>query len=151
VERFARIEVYPDKMTYDLVGAACVELGVSGEVLLRAFGAHWVKMTAASGYGDLFDISAGSEGFWGVLKSLDHLHARLEMSLPDLQPPHFWCSEISAGSARLHYQSKRPGLAPMVVGLLEGLAAKYGQQVEIRHDRKKAEGAEHDEFLIEAA
>ena len=47
--------------------------------------------------------------------------------MPGLIPPEFEISkEISNTEFELIYKSQRPGLGPMVTGLLEALAIRYG-------------------------
>jgi hypothetical protein len=49
--------------------------------------------------------------------------------MPGLIPPEFNIEkEISSNEIILLYGSKRPGLSPMVSGLLEGLALRYNVQ-----------------------
>lgn len=122
-EDFVFMQYYPDKLTYDLVGAASAQLGVSPEVILREFGKYWVLYTAKEGYGAMMDLFGGN--FKTCLKNLNNLHARMGMTMPHLTPPRFVFKEESESHYVVSYYSKREGLCPMVIGLLEGLAAKY--------------------------
>jgi len=146
---FISMDSYPDDLTYQLVGAASQELGVAADQLLESFGHFWILYTAREGYGELLDLSGRS--FEEFLFNLDNLHTRLGLSMPALRPPSFECEKLDEKTYRLHYRSEREGLTPMVVGLIKGLADKFGHGVAIRLDveRGQTPDADHDEFLIE--
>jgi hypothetical protein len=82
------------------------------------------------------------------LQNLPNFHARVAMIFPKLQPPHFRCTEITDHSLRLHYHSHRPGLAPFVVGLMQGLGRMFQTPVTVRRIEAKEEGADHDVFTV---
>jgi hypothetical protein len=48
----------------------------------------------------------------------------------------------------LHYFSDRPGLAPMVVGLLEGLAEIFHTSIDIAQVAHRDAGDDHDRFAL---
>lgn len=138
---------YPDEITYRLVGAACRVLGAQPQDVLFAFGEYWVLHTAAGGYGDLFEM-AGSE-FAEFLENLDSLHLRVGLSFPELKPPSFEVEHLGEGHLNLHYRSGRAGLAPMVCGLLSGLAKKLQTEIEIEQIQAQSPDNElHDIFSI---
>ena len=56
-DEFISNEGYPDKMTYDLVEAACNVLQLPADAILKSFGEYWVLTTASKGYGDLMDAA----------------------------------------------------------------------------------------------
>jgi hypothetical protein len=82
------------------------------------------------------------------LANLDTMHARLSLSMPEMRPPSFVCEQLDDDRIRLEYWSERAGLAPMVVGLLEGLGEMYGVTVSVEQTVDRVEGADHDEFMI---
>lgn len=144
---FIGMDTYPDEVTYRLVEGASIVLGLSTDEVLHAFGKHWILYTARRGYGSIFDTMGGS--LPGFLANLDAMHARLSLSMPDLRPPSFVCEQHSEHQTRLEYWSDRPGLAPMVAGLLDGLGEMFGVPVTVTHSVSRAHGADHDEFLID--
>ena len=77
------------------------------------------------------------------------MHARLSLSMPEMRPPSFVCEQLGDDEIRLEYWSERAGLAPMVVGLLEGLGEMYGVPVSVDQTVDSAQGADHDEFVID--
>ncbi len=146
VEVFVRMDAYPDEVTYKLVGATVEVLGKSVESVLHAFGMHWTRYTGAEGYGPLLE-SAGAS-LPEFLANLDELHVRVGRMYPHLKPPSFRCSDVTADSLMLHYYSTRAGLAPMVVGLLEGLGERFGVEVVVEQVTDREHGDDHDSFRV---
>lgn len=146
VDVFMSNEGYPDEVTYRLVGAASEVLGVPAEQILIGFGEHWVLYTAQEGYGGL--MQAGGNNLPDFLRNLPNFHTRVAMVFPELQPPRFHCTDITDGSLKLHYFSHREGLAPFVVGLMQGLGKMFKTPVTIELLEAKASGADHDVFGV---
>ena len=146
VDNFLAMSTYPDEATYRLVEEASKILGLSENQIFEAFGEYWILYTAQEGYGPLLD--AAGDTFVDFLQNLNDLHARVSISMPDLKPPKLVCSDINRDSMRLHYYSERPDLTPLVIGLLKGLGKKFKTPIEIRLDKSKAAGLDHDEFFI---
>lgn len=143
---FLSLNQYPDDITYRLVEAASSTLGHSPAEILRLFGRYWMRYTAAEGYGELLALT-GSD-LWQFLHNLDAMHTRVGLSYPHLQPPSFECTDVTETSLHLHYYSDRPGITPMVFGLLEGLSERFATPIDIRLITSRADGAEHDIFAI---
>ncbi len=142
---FMSMETYPDSLSLALVGAAAAELACTPAELLRRLGLFWVGHTGKEGYGEMFSL-------WGTdlrsfLANLDQMHDRVKLTMPHLEPPSFSILSDDGSQVRLAYHSHRDGLAPMVVGLLEGLAHKFSSRVRIEHVVTRDE-AGHDEFLV---
>jgi hypothetical protein len=135
---------YPDEMTYRLVGAASRSLGMSVEEVLEGFGEYWVLFTGRQGYGNLLQSSGGD---WReFLLHLPNLHTRLELIFPELKPPSFDCVLQDGQQVLVRYRSHRPGLTPMVVGLLRGVGRMYGASLAIAHS-PDGEGVQ---FVVQA-
>lgn len=145
-EEFVRMEDYPDELSYRLVAAASQQLALPPEQLLEAFGEYWTLYTAKEGYGDM--LKAYGDSLFAFLQNLDDLHTRVGMFYPKLKPPHFECSDVTAHSLVLHYYSERPGLAPMVIGLVKGLGTTFNTPVAISQVQDRNAGADHDAFLL---
>jgi len=144
-EVFLRMTPYPDSVTYRLVGSASVILGMPPDKLLEAFGEYWTLYTGRNGYGELFE--RGGRTFVEFMTNLHDLHTHVGASFPALRPPSFWCTDVTADRLRLHYQSEREGLAPMVIGLVRGLGGLYKTVVTVTHVARR-EAAGHDEFDV---
>jgi len=146
VEVFVSMQAYPDDITYQLVESASVLLGISAAEMLHAFGKHWILYTAHQGYGAIFDMMGRT--LPDFLGNLDSMHARLSLSMPELRPPSFVCEHVSDSLMRLEYWTHRPGLAPMVLGLLDGLAEMYKVSITVTRGACRENGDDYDEFII---
>ena len=151
---FEGMQPYPDDLTHRLVMAASVELQQEPQALLRAFGEFWVKYTAHEGYGPLMDMAGDS--LPEFLQNLDDLHARVGVTFPQLRPPSFDTEECDSGAPgqgtmHLHYHSQRQGLAPMVMGLVEGLGERFETPVQVQQLADRQSGADHDVFEVRYA
>lgn len=141
---FVAMSPYDDSVTYSLVGAASEELGVDAAAILTSFGEYWTTYTIEEGYGDLLAMMGSTlEEF---LDNLDSMHARIGGQMPELLPPSFEREALDDGSSILHYRSEREGLAPMVIGLLEGMAKRFEVKLEIEQIDDAADG--HARFLL---
>lgn len=145
-DAFISMEAYPDDLTHRLVRAASEVLLMSPQEILQAFGEYWVLYTAKEGYGEVMDMAG--DNLPEFLQNLDNLHARVGISFPQLKPPSFNCTHIQEDSLHLHYHSTRQGLAPMVIGLIEGLGKRFNTEVEITQESSRDQGADGDEFSI---
>lgn len=143
---FVGMESYPDEITYKLAQSTSETLGISLNAALEAFGEYWVTYTAQEGYGDMLKMCGNS--FKEFMLNLDSLHARIRLSFPELKPPVLKCSDVTEHTLLLHYISDRPGLTPMVVGLIKGLGKRFTILVDVTMVQKKAEGFDHDIFLV---
>lgn len=144
VSHFGRMQAYDDAITYRLVAAASEQLGVPGDELLIAFGRYWVEYVADEGYGAIF--SMGGRDLRTFLEGLDAMHARVATGQPAMRPPSF-LTEPADGGVVLHYMSERDGLGPMVIGLVQGLAHRFGETVTVR-SMAPAGDVTHERFYI---
>lgn len=147
VDVFISNEGYPDKITYDLVRAATEVLGLTSDQILEAFGEWWILRTAREGYGEL--MNAGGKNVPEFLENLPTFHTRVTMIYPNLKPPRFDAVRVGERGIHLHYHTHRPGLTRFVVGLLHGIGRMFETPLTVQVLRTRAEGAEHDEFLVE--
>lgn len=144
---FVAMKQYPDSVTYALAGAAADELGLPLPKALHAFGMYWVSYANRGPWGKLMHASGRST--YELLAALDEMHARIALSFPELRPPSFGV-ERTADGVLVEYRSDRPGLAPFVVGLIEGLGTLYRERVEVRQVESRDAGAPHDRFHVRA-
>jgi hypothetical protein len=146
VETFAALHYYQDADTYALVAAASAELDVAQDELLRQFGTYWSNRVGPENYADI--LGATGTSVYSVLHNLDLMHARIQSLYPDLRPPSFAVLEIGPGKLEVHYTSVRVGLAPFVVGLLEGLGQLYGTPATVTHVAPPSAAAPYDVFHV---
>lgn len=142
---FVGMRSYPDELTYNLVGAASEVLKMTPEQILNAFGEYWILFTADEGYREILKIYGSN--LRDFLMNLNNLHDQVGMIMPNLTPPKFTVRDLEANKLELIYQSTREGLAPMVVGLLKGLGARFNQECEIIQTGLRSELG-HDIFEI---
>lgn len=146
VTDFVPMETYPDEVTYSLVGVISNKLKLTAVEVLRAFGRHWILYTAKEGYGEI--LSMFGTDFKTCLRNLNNMHARMGAMMPNLVPPRFVVTELDDdGGLKVEYFSKRLGLGPMVLGLLEGLAEKFVIQVEVEFKPSSGDNAP-DTFYV---
>jgi heme-NO-binding protein len=143
---FVAGEVYPDELTSTLVSAAARALATTPAGILEMVGEHWVEFAIREGYGRF--LTTAGRTFRDVLMNLDRMHEKISLIYPHLQQPTFWTTEVADDSLVLHYMSARHGLAPLVIGIVRGLAKMHHVRVGIDHRARRAEGAQHDEFVI---
>jgi hypothetical protein len=143
---FVSLQSYPDEVTYRLVGAASRVLEAPPEAILEAFGESWTDYAKTTSFARLMQFAGRT--FPEFVASLDQMHAKIKFSLPELEPPSFRVSELTDRSFRLHYYSRRAGLAPLVKGMLRGVGRIYAVEVDIRLDRPRGDGQDHDEFVV---
>ena len=138
---------YEDEVTYSLVHSASAILDMPVDVLLHAFGRHWVLYTGEAGWAKLF--SAGGDDFVSFLENLDEMHARVNMAMPDGRMPGFSLTENNTGFM-LDYHSSRQGFAPMVLGVLEGLAEQFEEDWTFEHvDTREQHGLDTFQLIRE--
>jgi hypothetical protein len=142
---FESLRPYPDSDTGRLIGAIAKRLNKTQQEVLSQFGKYWVPFTAGEGYGAIMDLFG--HDLRSCLRNLNRMHGHMGAMMPQLKPPRFIVNERSDTHMIVHYYSTRSGLAPMVFGLLQGLADKFNEQIEIEHI-PSGERSDHDEFEI---
>lgn len=137
---FESMLTYPDKITYDLVGAISDTFKMKPQDVLSKFGNYWVNYSSSSQIGQV--LRFGGSSLIERLSTLDEMHQRVQMSMPHLKPPSFEFELGPDNVHKLHYASERENLEFMVIGLVHGLAKECGETIEITQDDHSA----YDEF-----
>jgi hypothetical protein len=145
-ETYAALSYYDDGVTYALVGAASEVLATPASGLLRDFGHYWSTRVGPENYSDI--LGATGTDVVSVLRNLDEMHARLQSLYPELRPPSFSVTDEGTSSFEVHYSSEREGLAPFVVGLLEGLGDLYGTPASVDHVSPPSPQQRYDVFRV---
>jgi hypothetical protein len=143
---FVGMNAYPDSLTYDLVKHASRILTADANDILEAFGEYWITYTAEEGYGYLMELSGDT--FPEFLGNLDMLHLRISGIMPHLEPPQFTTRNVLDQSLELEYRSKRPGLTPMLLGLIKGLGKRFGIECTVKQIEFMEENGDCHVFLI---
>lgn len=146
VSLFVSSDPYADELTYRLVSVSSERLQCSAAEVLQRFGQHWVLHTAGEGYGQL--MQGAGRTLPEFLRNLNNLHARVGLLYPHLQPPRFECTDEEDTALVLQHFTHRAGLAPFIVGLIHGLAQRFGLTVRVQQVSDRSQGADHDAFAI---
>ncbi|CAG5118882.1 unnamed protein product [Candidula unifasciata] len=121
---------YEDTSTFNLVGAVSETLGVPVEAVLEIFGEFFFDYCLRHGY-DKMLRTLGSD-IKSFIQNLDSLHSLLALSYKGISAPSFRCEDGLNGELILHYYSGRPGLYPIVKGVLKAVARDlFDQSVEM--------------------
>lgn len=145
-EPFLQMEQYDDAVTYKLVGSASKVLNLPAEAVLKEFGRFWTIYSAEVGYGEL--LRTVGRTLPEFLKNLDQMHTRIQLTFEHLRPPSFSVTDETPNSLVLHYYSERPGLSPLVVGMLEGLSVRFQLDIDVKH--MPVQGPRpHDTYLLQ--
>jgi hypothetical protein len=128
------------------VVAASETLKTPAEELLTLFGEFWITDIAKESYGDMINF-AGST-FPEFISNLNSMHDRIRISFPNLKPPIINCIEKKDGELTFEYYSERPGLTPMIVGLIRGLGNHFSINVAVTLMQAKKDGNLCDTFRV---
>jgi len=121
--------VYDDELTVGLLVAVAERLGQSLPECMGAFGRYWVRFAERGSYGAIMDF-VGND-FAGFIENLDRMHQAVVVAMPRAQVPSFALVKDDGDGLVVRYRSVRSGLEPFVIGLLEGLAARYGHAARV--------------------
>lgn len=143
---FDLMEPYDDSVSDKLVTAVARELKLDPSDVLIRFGKYWISFTAHHGYGQIMDLFG--KDFRTCLMNLNRMHGHMGATMPQLKPPRFTVIDQGPNVLEVRYSSTRKGLAPMVHGLLLGLADKFKERAAIRPLFREPE-AEWDSFMVE--
>jgi hypothetical protein len=135
---FILLQIYSDKLTYDLVGSICHVLEITSDQALEAYGRYWISFAAGSGYENLLLMFGGD--FRSCLHNLNHMHEHMGSFMTGIIAPSFHVVEESETEIKVDYFSKREGLHPFVLGLLYGLLDRYEQQGKVEYLGPSGEG-----------
>jgi Haem-NO-binding len=145
-EPFITSQPYDDAVTYGLVAAASEETGIPVDDLCEAYGRYWNSVyTEEAGYGPL--LHGAGRTLPELLRNLNHLHTRVKISYSQLNPPGFTVTDETPRSLNLHYYSDRPGIAPLLTGLLKGLGDHFSLVIDVTRTRVETP-APHDVFHL---
>jgi hypothetical protein len=146
VSNFVSNESYDDSITYKLAVAASEVLEVPLYQVLFLFGEYWILKTGLQHYGSL--MQAGGNNLQEFLINLPNFHSRVMLMYPNISPPEFKIMAHEDRKIELHYYSTREGLKDFMHGLISGMAKMYNEIAKIELKKSRADGIDHDEFLI---
>jgi len=123
-ESFEPMFHYDDALTQALIDTSARFLSKPRDVLLEDFGTYLVSDPRSERVRRL--LRFGGVDYADFLQSLDDLHGRARLAVPDLDLPKLELHEIGEGEFGLSCTSASPGFGHVMLGLLRTLADDYG-------------------------
>ena len=124
---FEAMLTYDDSVTDALLDAASAHLDKPAEALLEDLGTFLVSNSKFEPLRRL--LRFGGETFADFLASLDELHGRARLAVPDLDVPEIELDAAGAGTFRLRCRWGRPGACHVMMGVLRAMADDFGALV----------------------
>jgi len=128
---FEAMLIYQDDLTEDLLGAVCQTLSRTRNDLLEDMGTYLVTRPRHDAVRRL--LRFGGDTFREFLFSLDDLHDRAQLALPDFDFPFFEVSEHAHDYYSLTFRWAHPGFGAVALGVLRAMADEYGALVVMEH------------------
>jgi hypothetical protein len=132
------VKAYPDAEAVALVVAAAARAGLPVPAVLEDFGS-FLTPTLLSMYQSM--IKPG----WRTLDVLEHteqtIHAVVRRRNPGASPAVLHCRRDSRDTLLLTYTSERR-LCPLAIGIIKGLAAHFGDDIDIQQTQCMHDGAD---------
>ncbi|KAF8373001.1 hypothetical protein PRIPAC_79430 [Pristionchus pacificus] len=115
---------YKDSDTYLLVDSVSVITKMNREQVWELYGGFLIEYTMEMGWDEL--VRSMSPNLKGFLDNLDSLHYFIDHVVykANLRGPSFRCEENQDGTITLHYYTGRPGLYPIVKGVIREVARR---------------------------
>ncbi|MFY0690670.1 MAG: heme NO-binding domain-containing protein [Paracoccaceae bacterium] len=124
---FEAMLAYSDTITEAVLEAAAAHLGRDRTALLEDLGTYLVTHAHMNAVRRL--LRFGGHTFEDFLQSLDDLHDRVKLAMPDLELPHLELEQTGSDSFSLECHFDRPGYGAVLQGILRALADDYGALV----------------------
>lgn len=135
---YLAVKAYPDAEAVALVVAAAERAGLPVPTVLEDFGT-FITPTLLSMYQSL--IKPG----WRTLDVLEHteqtIHTVVRRRNPGAAPAVLNCRRDSPDTLLLTYTSERR-LCPLAIGIIKGLAAHFGDHIDIQETQCMHDGAD---------
>ena len=111
---------YPDDLMYSIIIAASETLGTSINTMLEQYGRHFLRHLFEQGYGNMLRCLGSS--LPDFLGSLNDMHVHFSLSYEHMMVPVFAVQNVTSTSLELMYDASRPGVWPIVAGMLKEIA-----------------------------
>lgn len=131
LEQFEALVIYPDDVTARVIDTACQLLDKPAAEVLEDLGNYLVTHENLEPVRRL--LRFGGTSFVEFLYSLDDLHDRARLAVPDLQLPKLALSDLSGGVFELECSYSVPGFGHVLLGVLRTMADDYGDLVYLEH------------------
>ena len=124
VRRFETVESYDDAMMADLIAEAADGIDTDPAALLEDLGTWLCTHPPLEPVRRLFRFSGST--FQEMLFSLDEVHERARLALPDLDVPIYSLIDLGDGQYRVASTWMTPGAGSVLIGILRAMADDYG-------------------------
>jgi predicted hydrocarbon binding protein len=135
---FLMSEQYDDDAFARVLERAGAYAGRRADEIQREFGDFAARTTFARLYPAYFSIAGSARNF--LLTVEDRIHELVRATVPNARPPELQVSERGEDGVRIVYTSPRR-LCALLVGLVHGTAAHYGERAEVEETGCVHEGA----------
>lgn len=130
-ESFEPMFQYDEAMTQALVDTAAQHLNKPRDVLLEDFGTYLITDPRTERVRRL--LRFGGVNYLDFLHSLDDLHGRAQLAVPDLYLPMFELFENGDNDFTLFCTTRQHGFGFVMLGVLRALADDYGALAFLEH------------------
>jgi len=131
-DNFEAMLTYDNALTEAVLNAACLRLKQPRSSLLEDMGTYMVSNPDLDHLRRL--LRFGGDTFEEFLHSLDDLHDRAKLALPDLDFPVLDLREHAPNSFSLIYRWDHHGFGLLVLGVVRAMADDYGALVVLDHN-----------------
>lgn len=128
---FEAMLIYDDALTGRVLTAAAQDLNRPQAQILEDMGTYLVTHPRLAGVRRV--LRFGGPTFSDFLQSLNGLHGRLHLALPELEPPRLRVRRELRTSFSLTCRWDHPGMGHVLTGLLRAMADDYGALVLLDH------------------
>lgn len=145
-DSFEAMLIYDDSLTEAVLSAACERLDRGRDGLLEDLGTWLVSHPGTDALRRL--LRFGGDTFEEFLHSLDDLHDRARLALPEMDFPQLELREFAQGSYCLTYRWRHPGFGAMVLGVIRAMADDYGALVLLERDSRRGSEGDLDRITV---
>ncbi len=124
LDNFEAMFSYDDRTTFCVLDTICEMRAKPRDALLEDIGTYLVSHPNVEALRRL--LRFGGAGFADFLHSLDDLHDRAKLAVPDLELPKLELRAHTADMFSLSVTSAHPGFGNVMVGVLQAMADDYG-------------------------
>ena len=130
-ENFEALMLYDDALTYQVIRAAEVVLKKPKDSFLEDLGTYLCSHENLEAVRRL--LRFGGETFPDFLCSLDDLHDRARLAVPELEMPRLDLRTNTPGLVTMRCISEYPGFGHVMVGVLRAMSDDYGTLTLLEH------------------
>ncbi|MBU6281935.1 heme NO-binding domain-containing protein [bacterium] len=143
---FIGTEDYDDRTTLELARGIARELGLSEDTVLERVGEHFGRRSVGRDFGVL--LNAGGANYRDFLRGLPDLQTRFALIYPNTAPPRFAVLDEGPSSVTIVHHTARKGLAPLLAGVLAGIACVFGMEANVARSSERSEAGSCHVFRV---